>query len=81
MVQGTEIVGCRKRRRPEVLTINGRPALVVQDAAAYQEMMEVLDRAEAIEGIRRGLEEMEAGKGRPAGEVFEKLRKKAARRR
>ena len=62
--------------QPVVLTVNGKAELVVQDAASYQKLLDVIDRAEAIEGIRRGLEQMEAGNGRPAKEFFEELRKK-----
>jgi PHD/YefM family antitoxin component YafN of YafNO toxin-antitoxin module len=62
--------------RPEVLTVNGKAELVVQDAAAYQKLLDLLDRAEALEGIRQGLESMHRGKGRPAVEVFQELRKK-----
>jgi len=61
---------------PVVLTINGKAELVVQDAAAYQELLELRDRMEAIAGIRRGLASMERGKGRPAEDVFANLRKK-----
>jgi hypothetical protein len=32
--------------RPEVLTVNGKAVLVVQDAAAYQRLLEVVARAE-----------------------------------
>jgi len=46
--------------RPEVLTVNGRAQLIVQDAAAYEDMLD------AIRGIQRGLDEMKAGKGEPA---------------
>ena len=62
--------------RPEVLTVNGKAELVVQDAAAYQKLLDLLERAEALEGIRQGLESMHRGKGRPAAEVFQDLRKK-----
>jgi len=61
---------------PVVLTINGKAELVIQDAASYQELLELRDRLEAIAGIRRGLDSMEKGKGRPADEVFAGLRKK-----
>lgn len=47
---------------PEVLTIEGRGELVVQDAAAYQRLLEVVERAEAMAGIRRGLADVEAGR-------------------
>lgn len=47
--------------RPEVLTIEGRGELVVQDAAAYQRLLELAERAEATESIRRGLADIDAG--------------------
>jgi prevent-host-death family protein len=59
--------------QPVVLTVNGKAELVVQDARAYQELVELVDRLETVEGIRAGLEEMRAGKGRPAREFFEEL--------
>ncbi len=52
---------------PVVLTINGKAELVVQDAVAYQAL---LDRVEAIEGIQRGLEDVKAGRTKPASQVF-----------
>jgi prevent-host-death family protein len=62
--------------RPEVLTVNGKAEIVVQDAASYQKLLELIDRAEAIEGIQKGLESMQRGEGKPAQEVFTRLRKK-----
>jgi prevent-host-death family protein len=61
--------------RPEVLTVNGKAEVVVQDAASYQKLLELVDRLEAIEGIQKGLESMERGEGAPAQEVFTRLRK------
>ena len=62
--------------RPEVLTVNGKAEIVVQDSASYQKLLELIDRAEAIEGIQKGLESMQRGEGKPAQEVFTRLRKK-----
>ncbi|MEE9295681.1 MAG: type II toxin-antitoxin system Phd/YefM family antitoxin [Phycisphaerae bacterium] len=62
--------------RPQVLTVNGKAEVVVQDAESYQRLLDLVDRAEAIEGIRKGLESMERGEGRPADEVFEEIRRK-----
>jgi prevent-host-death family protein len=59
--------------RPIVLTVNGHAELVVQDARSYERMLELIDRLETIEGIRAGLAEMRAGKGRPAAEFFEEM--------
>lgn len=61
---------------PLVLTINGRAELVVQDAAAYQAMLDAKDQAEAVAGIRRGLESMQQGKSLPARQAIESLRRK-----
>jgi prevent-host-death family protein len=66
----------RKTGRPQVLTVNGKAAVVVQDAEAYQQLLDQLDRAEAIEGIRRGLESVARGEGLPMEEVFGELRAK-----
>lgn len=66
----------KKSGRPAVLTINGKAALVVQDAMAYQSMLEAMDRAEAISGIQKGLDSANRGKGEPVGECFARLRKK-----
>ena len=34
--------------RPEVLTVNGKAVLVVQDAAAYQRLLEELERVGVV---------------------------------
>ena len=62
--------------RPHVLTEAGRPKLVVQDAEAYQRILEALDRAHAVQGIRAGLKSMKNGAGRPARKVFNELRRR-----
>jgi prevent-host-death family protein len=58
---------------PMVLTVNGKAEVVVQDAASYQRLTEIVDRAEAVLGIRRGLESMQAREGIPADEAFAQL--------
>ena len=66
----------KKTKIPVVLTVNGKAELIVQDAASYQALLERLEQAEAIEGIWRGLEQMERGEGRPAEAVFAEFRKR-----
>lgn len=65
-----------ERGHPLVLTVNGTPELVVQDIESYQKMLKRIDRAEAIEGIRRGLEDVKHGRTRPADEAFDEIRRK-----
>lgn len=66
----------KRSGQPEVLTVNGKAELVVQDAESYQALLDALDRAEAIAGIRQGLESVEKGKGKPASEVMARIRKR-----
>jgi hypothetical protein len=54
--------------RPEVLTVNGRAELIVQNAAAYEETLD------AIRGIERGLEGMKAGTGKPFRDGLDEIR-------
>jgi len=68
----------KKSGHPLVLTVNGKAELVVHDAESYQRFLDLVERAEAIAGIRRGLESMKRGEGRPAREAFEELRQKYA---
>ena len=49
--------------RPSVLTVNGRPELVVMDARAWQDVQEQLEYASAVAGIRKGLDDVNAGRG------------------
>jgi len=53
--------------------MNGKAELVVQDAGAYQAL---LDRVEAIEGIQRGLSDVKDGRTKPARQMFDRLRRK-----
>jgi PHD/YefM family antitoxin component YafN of YafNO toxin-antitoxin module len=47
---------------PVVLTINSKAKLVVQDAVAYQKLRQTVEEARVIEGIRQGIEDMQAGR-------------------
>jgi prevent-host-death family protein len=66
----------KKTRRPIILTVNGKPEAVVQDAAAYQRLLDIAAHADEEEAIRQGLEDMSEGRTRPLKEVFDKMRKK-----
>jgi hypothetical protein len=43
----------------------------VQDAEAYQRLLDIAARADASEGIRQGLEDAKQGKLRPVREFFD----------
>src|SRR5271165_997128 len=66
----------KRTKRPVVLTVNGKAAAVVQDAKAYQRLLEIAAGADAEEGIRQGLEDVARGRTRPVREVFRQIRRK-----
>jgi prevent-host-death family protein len=61
-------------KRPVVLTVNGKAAAVVQDAEAYQRLLDLAAGASAEEGIRQGLEDGGADRSQPARQVFDEIR-------
>jgi prevent-host-death family protein len=65
----------KKTKRPIILTVNGKPEAVVQDAAAYQRLLDIAAEADVNEAIRQGLEDVREGRTRPAKEVFAELRR------
>jgi prevent-host-death family protein len=67
---GSVMKHLRKSKRPLVLTVNGKAAVVVQDAEAYQRLLDIAAGADAREGIRQGLEDVRKGRTRPVREFF-----------
>lgn len=59
-----------------VLTVNGKAAVVVQDAESYQLMTERMELLESMLGIRKSLEEFDQGKGIALDDAFQSLREK-----
>ena len=66
----------RKSKRPVVLTVKGRAAAIVQDAEAYQRLLDIAATADAREGIRQGLEDARKGRSRRAREFFKEFEAK-----
>jgi PHD/YefM family antitoxin component YafN of YafNO toxin-antitoxin module len=60
----------KKTKRPVVLTVKGKAAAIVQDAEAYQRLLDIAASASAEEGIRQGLEDVKKARIRPAREFF-----------
>jgi prevent-host-death family protein len=66
----------KKTKRPVVLTVNGKAAAVVQDAEAYQRLLDLAAGADAGEGIRQGLDDVAHGRTTPAKAAFDQIRRK-----
>ena len=67
---GEFIKQLRKSRRPVVLTVNGKAAAVVQDAKAYQRLLDIAAGLDEREGIRQGLDDARKGRTRTAKDFF-----------
>jgi PHD/YefM family antitoxin component YafN of YafNO toxin-antitoxin module len=63
-------------KEPLVLTVNGKPKLIIQDVDAYQSMLDELEHSRFVEAVRQGLRESEQGLGRSAEEVFAEMKTK-----
>ena len=59
--------------QPVVLTVNGKAELVVQDAASYQRLLNLAERVESLETLRRSLEDADAGRTRPMRKAVKSL--------
>jgi prevent-host-death family protein len=71
----------KKTKRPVVLTVNGKAAAIVQDAEAYQRLLDIAASADEDEAIRQGLEDVKKGRTRPAREFFAEFEAKHGLRR
>lgn len=65
----------KKTKRPVVLTINGKAEAIVQDAEAYQRLLDIAAKTDVFEAIRQGLEDAAEGRLRPAREVLSEMRR------
>ncbi len=66
----------KKSGRVSLLTVNGKGAVIVQDAEAFSRMIAQYEREHLMEAVRVGIEQMEAGKGIPLEEAERRLRAK-----
>ena len=65
----------KKTKRPLILTVNGKAAAVVQDAEAYQHLLDLAAQADAEEGIRQGREDVATGHTYPARDALTAFRR------
>jgi prevent-host-death family protein len=68
-----------KTGEPVVLTVNGKAEVVVQDAEAYQKLVEAAsraDREETVKAIREGWADVAAKRTKPARAALKALAKK-----
>ncbi|KHG40631.1 MULTISPECIES: type II toxin-antitoxin system Phd/YefM family antitoxin [Aphanizomenon] len=61
---------------PIVLTVNGKAELVVQDAVAYQQLLDTLEKLETLIGIKKGLEDIATGNTQSLNQFIEEMHQK-----
>jgi prevent-host-death family protein len=66
----------KKSGHPMVLTVNGKAQLVVQDAASYQRLLEIAERAEMMEFPTASRADIEGGRTVAAVDALEGLARK-----
>jgi PHD/YefM family antitoxin component YafN of YafNO toxin-antitoxin module len=66
----------KKTHTPEVLTVNGRAEVVIQDAAGYQRLLDRLHHMETLAAIQEGMASAERGELKPAAQVLDEMRAK-----
>jgi PHD/YefM family antitoxin component YafN of YafNO toxin-antitoxin module len=66
----------KETREPVVLTINGKAELVVQDAQAYQALLDRVDYLETMKAIEQGLQDVKDGKTVVLEDFIADMRKK-----
>ena len=67
----------QETKRPLVLTVNGKPAVVIQDPAMYQSIVKDQEYWETVAALREGLKDFDNHKDWPTQEqAFESLRLK-----
>ncbi len=62
--------------QPLILTVDGTAQAVVLNAKAYQQLIELADRARSLTSIQKSLEEIEQGKTQPIEQALDALGKK-----
>jgi prevent-host-death family protein len=78
------ITRLRRTKAPMVLTVNGSPSVVVQDANAYQDDMDRLAQLEEerfVAAVNQGIADMKAGRMIPLEEARARMEKKFGIRR
>ena len=58
------------------VTISDMVELEIDDEKTFEKLLELVDRIEAVEDIRRGLEEMKQGNARSIEKVFQEKQEK-----
>ena len=60
----------QRSRKPLVLTVENKPAIIVQDAESFQRLQDRIYELETVQAVQVGLDDLKAGRVRPAREAL-----------
>ena len=60
-------------KKPEILTVNGKAAIVVVDPESYDKMAQNQELLQTLKNIAIANEQHESGQSKPAKQVFQEL--------
>lgn len=63
----------RQTGQPEVLTVNGKAQVVIQDAEAYQQLLKKAEFADTAAAIHRGIKAHARGEGKNMRKALEDI--------
>lgn len=66
----------KRSGHPLVLTVHGKAALVVHDAAGYQRLLELIERSEMEKFLDESRTDINQGRTQPARAALERLARK-----
>ena len=61
---------------PLVLTVDGKAEVVVQDAGAYQRLLDRAEHLETVAALKEAIQAVDEGRTRPAAEALEDIRRR-----
>ncbi len=66
----------QRSHKPLVLTVEDKPAIVVQDAESYRQMQDRLYELEIVQAIQVGLDDLKSGRTVPLEEFISRIENK-----
>ncbi|PHS02841.1 MAG: prevent-host-death protein [Blastopirellula sp.] len=69
------LASLKESGRPEILTIDGKPQVVVQDIESYQALVDKAEYVETVKAVQAGIDSHNRGEGVEIEEAFEQINK------
>ncbi|WP_435017741.1 type II toxin-antitoxin system Phd/YefM family antitoxin [Tundrisphaera sp. TA3] len=60
--------------RPVILTVDGKPEMVVQDPESYRRLVELAERADRADALQASIDDLHAGRVSSAEEMLAEMR-------